>query len=72
LLSRSGSPRAIIKSSVRQLSDMPAEAAYRAEALHGQQAFRSPDAKEGLAAFAERRSADFPTRARVRPRPDGC
>jgi enoyl-CoA hydratase/carnithine racemase len=72
LLSRSGTALEIIKASVRQLADMPVDAAFHAEALYGQQAFGSPDAQEGLAAFAERRAADFPTRAPVRPRRGGC
>ena len=63
LLTRSGSALEIIKSSVLQLSDMPAEAAYHAEALYGQKAFASSDAQEGIAAFAERRPAVFPTRS---------
>lgn len=63
LLTRSGTALELIKSSVLQLSDMPTEAAFHAEALYGQKAFTSADAKEGLAAFAERRPADFPTRA---------
>ena len=63
LLTRSGSALEIIKSSVLQLSDMPAEAAFHAEALYGQKAFASTDAQEGIAAFAERRPAVFPTRS---------
>ena len=63
LLTRSGSALELIKSSVLQLSDMPAEAAFHAEALYGQKAFASADAQEGIAAFAERRPAVFPTRS---------
>lgn len=63
LISRSGTALEVIKSSVVQLSDMPVDAAFHAEALYGQKAFTSADAKEGLAAFAERRPAAFPTRA---------
>jgi enoyl-CoA hydratase/carnithine racemase len=63
LLSRSGTALEVIKSSVLQLSDMPADVAFHTEAMYGQKAFMSPDAKEGLAAFAERRPAAFPTRA---------
>lgn len=63
LLSRSGSALEIIKSSVLRLSDMPADVAFHAEAMYGQKAFTSQDAQEGLAAFAERRPAAFPTRA---------
>ncbi|HEX6148230.1 hypothetical protein, partial [Nocardioides sp.] len=62
LLTRSGTALEVIKASVLSLSDMPADAAFRAEALYGQRAFASPDAKEGLAAFAERRPAVFPSR----------
>lgn len=62
LLTRSGTALETVKSSVHQLADMPAEAAFHAEALYGQKAFGSPDAKEGLAAFTERRPARFPTR----------
>ncbi len=62
LLTRSGTALEVIKASVHQLADMPTEAAFHAEALYGQQAFASADAREGLAAFAERRPARFPTR----------
>ncbi len=66
LLARSGSALELIKSSVSQLADMPTEAAFHAEALYGQKAFRSDDATEGLAAFAARRTPDFPTRRSTR------
>jgi enoyl-CoA hydratase/carnithine racemase len=69
LLSRSGAALDIIKSSVLQLSDMPMDAAFHAEARYGQQAFGSADAQEGLAAFAERRAPVFPTRASLRSPP---
>jgi enoyl-CoA hydratase/carnithine racemase len=69
LLSRSGAALDVIKSSVLQLSDMPMDAAFHAETLYGQQAFRSADAQEGLAAFAERRAPVFPTRASLRSPP---
>jgi hypothetical protein len=41
---------------------MPLEAAFHAEALYGQQAFNSADARAGLAAFANRESPRFPSR----------
>jgi enoyl-CoA hydratase/carnithine racemase len=65
LLTRSGTALEVVKSSVRQLSDMPQEAAFRAEAVFGQRAFTSDDAAEGLAAFAHRRPARFPSRAHL-------
>lgn len=43
----------IIKQSVRELSDLPLQEAFRREAVLGQLAFTSADAKRGLAAFAE-------------------
>lgn len=64
LLARSGRSLEVIKSAVLQLADMPQEAAFHAEALYGQQAFASDDAREGLRAFAERRAPDFPSRRR--------
>lgn len=65
LLARSGTALEIVKRSVLQLGDMPQEAAFHAEALFGQQAFTSADAREGLAAFAERRTPGFPSRERL-------
>jgi enoyl-CoA hydratase/carnithine racemase len=65
LLARSGTALGVVKSSVLQLGDMPLEAAFHAEALYGQKAFDSDDAREGLAAFAARRQPDFPSRAAV-------
>jgi enoyl-CoA hydratase/carnithine racemase len=67
LLAKSGTALEVIKSSILQLSDMPAEAAYHAEALFGQRAFASSDAAEGLQAFAVRRSPRFPSRRGQRP-----
>jgi enoyl-CoA hydratase len=64
LLERSGTALEVVKSAVLSLSDMPAEAAFHAEARFGQEAFASPDAREGLRAFAERRPPSFPSRAR--------
>lgn len=42
----------VIKRSVRELGDLPLHAAFRHEAVLGQIAFTSTDAKRGLAAFA--------------------
>lgn len=58
----SGNALEVIKRSVTQLSDMPLDAAFHAEALYGQQAFASSDAREGLRAFTRRESPDFPSR----------
>jgi enoyl-CoA hydratase/carnithine racemase len=71
LLARSGSALEIIKSGALHLADMPTEAAFHAEALYGQKAFMSGDAVEGLAAFADRRAADFPTRRTMEQGMDG-
>lgn len=65
LLARSGTAIATVKRAVRALADLPEADAFRLEAVLGQQAFASADAREGLAAFAERRAADFPSRLRV-------
>lgn len=43
----------VVKQSVRELSDLPLQEAFRREAVLGQVAFTSADAKRGLAAFAE-------------------
>jgi enoyl-CoA hydratase/carnithine racemase len=64
LLERSGAALEVIKSAVLQLGDMTQESAFHAEALYGQQAFASKDAREGLNAFAERRAPVFPSRGR--------
>lgn len=55
------SPQAlrVIKASVAQLADLPLEAAFAQEAILGQQAFTSDDARKGLAAFAQGRKAVF-------------
>ncbi|AYF97871.1 enoyl-CoA hydratase/isomerase family protein [Protaetiibacter intestinalis] len=49
--------------SVRELGALPLDAAFDREAELGQQAFTSPDAREGLAAFAARRAPRFPSGA---------
>lgn len=61
----SGTALSIIKRSVLQLSDMPLDAAFHAEALYGQQAFGSADAQVGLEAFASRSTPAFPSRRRT-------
>lgn len=43
----------VTKQAVRELSDLPLQEAFRREAVLGQVAFTSADAKRGLAAFAE-------------------
>jgi enoyl-CoA hydratase/carnithine racemase len=45
-----------IKQSVLELADLPAGAAFAREAELGQRAFTSDDAREGLQAFAARRT----------------
>jgi enoyl-CoA hydratase/carnithine racemase len=65
LLTASGTALSVVKASVRALADMPLDAAFHAEALYGQKAFTSADAAEGLDAFAHRRPARFPSRARL-------
>jgi len=47
----------VIKQSVRELRDLPLQEAFRREAVLGQLAFTSADAKRGLAAFAEGKRA---------------
>lgn len=63
LLTRSGTALEVVKAAVLRLGDLPEEAAFREEARLGQEAFISEDAREGLAAFAERRTPSFSSRA---------
>lgn len=58
----SGNALEIVKRSVLQLGDMPLEAAFHAEALYGQKAFDSEDARAGIAAFARREVPKFRSR----------
>ncbi|WP_369134847.1 enoyl-CoA hydratase/isomerase family protein [Modestobacter sp. I12A-02662] len=62
LARNSGTAMAVVKEAVQHLSDLPADQAFRYEALLGQKAFTSADAEEGLAAFYERRRPEFPSR----------
>lgn len=62
LVRLSGTALETIKESVIRLGNLPQEEAFHSEALYGQRAFRSADAAEGLAAFAEGRAPDFPSR----------
>lgn len=61
LLSKSWTALATVKSAARTLSELPLEEAFDVEAGLGQRAFTSDDAREGLAAFAERRRPVFPS-----------
>lgn len=63
LLSKSRTAMATVKRAVRALAGLPEGEAFRREAALGQQAFASDDAREGLAAFAARRSPEFPSHA---------
>lgn len=63
ILSRSRTAVAAVIRTVRALADLPIDEAFRLEATMGQAAFASEDAREGLAAFAERRPAVFPSHA---------
>ena len=62
LAALSGTAVATVKEAVLRLGSLPPEEAFHSEALYGQRAFASPDAREGLAAFAVRRRPDFPSR----------
>lgn len=61
LLTKSRTAVATVKRAVRALQDLPEDEAFRREAVIGQQAFASDDAREGLAAFAARRAPVFPS-----------
>lgn len=49
----------VTKQAVRELGDLPLQEAFRREAVLGQLAFTSADAKRGLAAFAEGKRVDY-------------
>lgn len=49
----------VTKQAVRELSELPLQEAFRREAVLGQVAFTSEDAKRGLAAFAEGKRVEF-------------
>ncbi len=50
---------AVTKQAVRELADLPLDAAFRREAVLGQLAFTSADARRGLAAFARGERVDY-------------
>lgn len=55
----SPSALAVTKQAVRELADLPLDEAFRREAILGQRAFTSDDAKRGLAAFARGERIDY-------------
>ncbi|GAA5036280.1 enoyl-CoA hydratase/isomerase family protein [Microbacterium fluvii] len=61
LLGKSRVALSVITRAVRELADLPYDEAFRREAQIGQEAFASADAREGLAAFAQRRPPVFPS-----------
>ena len=63
LLGKSRTAMATVKQAMRELADLPYGEAFRQEALIGQRAFDSDDARAGLAAFSERRTPVFPSAA---------
>ncbi|SFP70092.1 enoyl-CoA hydratase/isomerase family protein [Actinomadura madurae] len=62
LVARSGTALETVKEAVLRLGDLPQDQAFHSEALYGQKAFTSPDAREGIAAFTQRRPPTFPSR----------
>ncbi|MYW93617.1 enoyl-CoA hydratase/isomerase family protein [Amycolatopsis rubida] len=62
LTEKSGTALATVKEAVLRLGDLPQDQAFHSEALYGQKAFTSADARAGLDAFAARRRPDFPSR----------
>ncbi|MCQ0021037.1 hypothetical protein [Actinomadura madurae] len=68
-MARSGTALETIKEAVLRLGDLPQDQAFHSEALYGQKAFTSPDAREGMAAFTQRRPPTFPSRKGKAKRP---
>ncbi|MDQ7909990.1 enoyl-CoA hydratase/isomerase family protein [Phytohabitans sp. ZYX-F-186] len=67
LARNSGTAMAVVKEAVQYLSDLPSDQAFRYEALLGQKAFTSADAREGMAAFYAGRRPNFPSRTPAGP-----